>query len=61
MIVEGVSDSLRDIKKISDGRYDFGGCLNCTLSGMQGFSVRILPKNELLVSPYLPGLIKWAV
>jgi starch phosphorylase len=61
MIVEGVSDSLRDIKKISDGKYEFAGCLKCTLSGMQGFSVRILPKNELLDSPYVPGLIRWAV
>lgn len=56
MIFEGVSDSLRDIRKIADGRYEFAGCLKCTLSGMQGFSVRILPKNELLESPFVPGL-----
>ena len=61
MIVEGVSDSLEGIRKISDSRYEFSGCLNCTLSGMQGFSIRILPKNELLNNPYVPGLIKWAV
>ncbi len=61
MIVEGVADSLREIKKIADARYEFTGCINCTLSGMQGFSVRVLPKNELLLSPYVPGLIKWAV
>jgi len=61
MIFEGVSDSLRDIRKIADGRYEFAGCLKCTLSGMQGFSVRILPKNELLESPFVPGFIKWAL
>jgi len=61
MIIGGVSDRLGDIRKISDNRYEFSGCLNCTLSGMQGFSIRILPKNELLNNPYVPGLIKWAV
>ena len=61
MITEGVSDSLKDIRKLTDGKYEFSGCLNCTLSGMQGFSIRILPKNALLENPFVPGLVKWAV
>jgi starch phosphorylase len=60
MIVEGVVDSLLDIRHLSDGKYEFSGCIKCTLSGMQGFSVRILPKHELLENPFIPGLIKWA-
>jgi starch phosphorylase len=29
-------------------------------SGLQGLSLRVLPKNEYLSSPYEPGLILWA-
>jgi hypothetical protein len=60
MIYKGVANSLKEIIKIADGRYEFEGCLNCTLSGMQGFSVRILLRNGLLDSRYVPGLISWA-
>jgi starch phosphorylase len=31
-----------------------------TNSGLQGFSLRVLPKHEYLSSPYKPGLIMWA-
>lgn len=29
-------------------------------SGMKGFTVRVLPRHENLITPYLPGLISWA-
>ena len=61
MITEGISDSLKKIRKLSDGKYEFSGCINCTLSGMQGFTIRILPKYDLLENPFAPGLVKWAV
>ena len=31
-----------------------------TNTGLQGFSVRILPKHPALAHPFLPGLVKWA-
>jgi starch phosphorylase len=34
--------------------------IECTATGRQGHTVRILPKHKNLVHPYLPGLIKWA-
>ncbi len=34
--------------------------IECTATGMQGHTVRILPKHEALVHPYRSGLIKWA-
>ena len=43
-----------------------GKCFNyqikieCADTGMQGHTVRILPKHEALVHPYRPGFIKWA-
>ncbi|GAB1483544.1 hypothetical protein MASR2M78_23600 [Treponema sp.] len=32
----------------------------CTATGRQGHTIRILPKHDALVHPYLPGLIRWA-
>jgi starch phosphorylase len=34
--------------------------IECSATGMQGHTVRILPKHEALVHPYRSGLIKWA-
>jgi starch phosphorylase len=34
--------------------------IECSTTGMQGHTVRILPKHEALVHPYRTGLIKWA-
>ncbi|HEY9806708.1 MAG TPA: alpha-glucan family phosphorylase [Candidatus Obscuribacterales bacterium] len=34
--------------------------ISYTSSGLQGLSLRVLPKNEYLSSPYEPGLILWA-
>jgi len=38
--------------------YTINICYNS--SGLQGLSLRVLPKNEYLSSPYEPGLILWA-
>jgi len=32
----------------------------CDRTGRQGYTVRILPRHESLVHPFLPGLVKWA-
>jgi len=40
--------------------YKFQVKIACESTGRQGHTVRILPKHEGLVHPYLPGLIKWA-
>jgi starch phosphorylase len=34
--------------------------IECEDTGMQGHTVRILPKHEALVHPYRSGFIKWA-
>jgi starch phosphorylase len=31
-----------------------------TTSGLQGLSLRVLPRNQYLSSPYEPRLIAWA-
>lgn len=60
MIFEGAWNSLSASRKISEGRHEFSGHLPCTLSGMQGLSVRVLPRHELLDNPYIPEMITWA-
>jgi len=35
--------------------------IECTDTGMQGHTVRILPKHDALVHPYRCGFIKWAL
>jgi starch phosphorylase len=34
--------------------------IECTETGFQGHTVRILPKHEALIHPYRSGFIKWA-
>jgi len=34
--------------------------IECTDTGMQGHTVRILPKHDALIHPYRSGFIKWA-
>ena len=34
--------------------------VTCTGSGMYGYTVRVLPQHQDLVTPFLPGLITWA-
>ncbi|HDL20652.1 MAG TPA: alpha-glucan family phosphorylase, partial [Nitrospirae bacterium] len=59
-IVEGKASSLNNHRVISDGRYEYSGSFVCSSSGLQGFTVRIMPKNKNLDNSYIPGLIKWA-
>jgi starch phosphorylase len=34
--------------------------VTCARTGKQGYAVRVLPKHEALVSPFVPGLVRWA-
>ncbi|RPI29243.1 MAG: glycosyltransferase family 1 protein [Acidobacteria bacterium] len=44
-----------------DGVYLYQGHVGAEgRSGLQGFSIRVLPHHESLTTPYLPGLIAWA-
>lgn len=38
----------------------YSGNINCKMSGRQGFTIRILPKNPLLISPFELGVVYWA-
>jgi starch phosphorylase len=42
------------------GLFRFAVRVECVSTGMQGHTVRILPKHPGLVHPYRPGFMKWA-
>ncbi|RKX78947.1 MAG: alpha-glucan phosphorylase [Spirochaetes bacterium] len=46
--------------KASNGKIKYRVDMQCNRTGRQGYTVRILPKHENLVHPYIPGFIKWA-
>jgi starch phosphorylase len=42
------------------GAYDYSVEIVCETTGQHGYSVRILPRHEALVHPFIPGLVRWA-
>ena len=46
-------------KQMAPGRHLFTGTIECRTSGRQGFSLRVLPGNADMASPFEPGLIIW--
>jgi starch phosphorylase len=40
--------------------YAYKGTIPCNQTGIHGYGVRVIPKNEDMPSPYEPGLILWA-
>jgi glycogen phosphorylase len=47
-------------KALREGIYKFSGSINCTRSGQSGFTIRILPKNKLLINHFELGVVYWA-
>ena len=41
------------------GAYRYTGAIPCHTSGRYGYAVRVLPRHEGLVTPFLPGRILW--
>ncbi|HKI77156.1 MAG TPA: alpha-glucan family phosphorylase [Ignavibacteriaceae bacterium] len=46
--------------KTNPGVHNYQGKIICRISGQQGFTVRILPKNPLLISQFDLGVVHWA-
>ena len=46
--------------QVSPGVYEFKGVIPVRASGANGYTLRILPRNEELVTPYELHLIRWA-
>jgi starch phosphorylase len=48
-------------RKSKSSKYLYRGEIECKSTGQFGFTLRILPKHELLGSPFELGLIRWAI
>jgi len=60
-LVEAGATPMQVVKAEGPGRYLFQAeAVPCRLSGLHGFSVRVLPFHPDLSTPFLPGLIVWA-
>ena len=47
-------------KNSDNGVVHYKGNIVTKHSGQQGYTIRILPKNPLLVSPFEVGVVYWA-
>ncbi|HOK13851.1 MAG TPA: hypothetical protein PK007_02870, partial [Candidatus Kapabacteria bacterium] len=54
-----VAEELLYVKTENDVHY-FSGSYICPDTGMQGFTIRVLPKHKYLVHPAEMYLCKWA-
>ena len=59
-IVQGKSVHMHVVKQTDGGPYLFEATAQCAMSGLHGYTVRVLPSHPDLVTMFLPGYIKWA-
>jgi starch phosphorylase len=55
------SIAMRCTERLESGAWRFEGEMVADRSGSMGFSVRVLPNDSRLPSPFIPGLITWDV
>ncbi|MBN2363318.1 alpha-glucan family phosphorylase [candidate division WOR-3 bacterium] len=51
--------AMSSVQNTGKGQYVFRGRIPCLESGKNGFSVRILPRNNYLTRKLVPGFVKW--
>jgi starch phosphorylase len=44
----------------NDGAHWYQGAVPCARTGHRGYAVRVLPGHPELLTPFLPGLIRWS-
>jgi len=59
-IIEAQVADMKVAGAMGDGSYRFVGEVSCRTSGRYGYAVRVLPYNEALSTPFVPGYILWA-
>ncbi|MDF1512727.1 MAG: alpha-glucan family phosphorylase [Anaerolineae bacterium] len=59
-IVKGEAIVMRPVETLDDGFILYEAESECMMSGLHGYTVRVLPYHDDLVSLFLPGMIKWA-
>ncbi len=59
-IINGQSIKMEMTEDNGDNVFNFHGVIECNLSGLYGYTVRVIPKAEKLTILHETGLIKWA-
>jgi starch phosphorylase len=59
-IVQGDPVRMAVKQELEDGRYLYEAEAECGMSGLHGYTVRILPCHPDLVTHFQPGYIRWA-
>ena len=60
VIVNGKIDRMNFNEDNGDGIVTFSGNIACQVSGLYGYTIRIIPKAETMNHPHETGLILWA-
>lgn len=58
-IIEPRTVAMKLVVKDERG-YRYSTKVRCHQAGRQGYAVRVMPSNNLLVHPYIPGLLRWS-
>lgn len=58
--MDGEAQPMELVDSNGDGTHAFRAQVNYKTSGERGISVRVLPRNPYLTTPFLPGVIRWA-
>ncbi|MDW7681356.1 MAG: alpha-glucan family phosphorylase, partial [bacterium] len=60
MIIKGMAEPMKLLEQTGENTYRFGGDICCYTSGLYGYTVRVVPSNELLMHLHETGMILWA-
>ncbi len=58
-LIDAKAIRMKPERELADGKHLFVGSFAPTSSGQAGYSVRVLPEDDRLVTPFVPGLITW--
>ncbi len=59
-LTDGETMAMEQIDDATDQRVRYVVDMPCRRSGMTGYTVRVLPRHDLLTNPIELGMIRWA-
>lgn len=58
-LVNGVAENMNHAADLGGGRHRFTGEIVAQQSGRRGLAVRVIPNDDRMQTPFVPGLITW--
>jgi starch phosphorylase len=59
-VIDGRTMRMECVKKLHDGVYRYEGAITCEKTGLQGFTVRVIPNHNDLAQKHETALVTWA-